>query len=63
MKIYIIDKTGRRRAMIRSNDPYILADTIDAAEGDGLERVGFVGFWRHVIGSARRSFKRGDVDS
>ena len=54
MRLFFIDPVSSDRMKIRSNSPMLLSMAYGLANGLGLERVGMIRFWCHVVKHAVR---------
>lgn len=72
MRLFFVDPVSSDRLKVRSNSPMVLSMIYGLANGLGMERVGLLRFWCHVVKHAARwkklkgrngdAFKKESVD-
>tara|TARA_B100000519_G_scaffold8844_1_gene7071 strand:+ start:832 stop:1113 length:282 start_codon:yes stop_codon:yes gene_type:complete len=54
MRLFFIDPVSSDRLKVRSNSPILLSMAFGLANGIGMERVGMLRFWCHIVKHAVR---------
>lgn len=49
MRLFFIDPVSSDRLKVRSNSPMLLSMAYGLANGLGMERVGMLRFWCHIV--------------